>query len=59
MDLVCIIMYCQDSYIKRSKRVNEQIICLCTSSEKKQFTCEISDSYIGAMVSEIRFFKRR
>ena len=32
------------SCFTRSKRVNEQIICLCTSSEENWFTCKISGS---------------
>ena len=34
------------SYFKRSKRVNEQIICLCTSSEENRFTCKFSGSLV-------------
>ena len=59
MDLVCIIYNVLSghiiSYFKRSKRVNEQIICLCTSSEENRFTCKIS----GSMVSEFCFFKKK
>ena len=39
------------SYFKRSKRVNKQIICLCTSSEENRFTCKISGSYVLWLVS--------
>ena len=50
MDLVCIIYNVLSghiiSYFKRSKRVNEQIICLCTSSEENWFTCQFSGSLV-------------
>ena len=38
----------------RSKRVNKNI-CLCTRSDGNLLTCKM---FIGAMVSEIRVFKR-
>ena len=43
------------SCFTRTKRVNEQIICLCTSSVVYMQNFR----FIGAMVSEFRFFKRR
>ena len=39
MDLVCIIMYCQDSAI--TKEVKGLTNNLCTSSEENWFTCKI------------------
>ena len=39
------------SYFKRSERVNEYIICLCTSLEENWFTCKISGSLVLWLVS--------
>ena len=42
----------------RSKRVNGKIICLYTSSDENLFTCK-NFRFIGAMVSEFRFFMKK
>ena len=44
MDLVCIIMYCQDTILKEVKGLTNK--CLCTSLEENRFTCKISGSLV-------------
>ena len=47
----CLVSFASSKRRSYCKRVNEQIICLCTSLEENRFTCKISGSLVLWLVS--------
>ena len=57
MDLVCIVMYCQDTILKEVKGLTNKLYAYALARKKTGLPAKFQSH--SAMVSEIRFFKRR